>query len=380
MDRLNKRNFFEQEFMQKAKQLHNNKYDYSNVIYVNSRTKVKIICPSHGEFEQLPSSHLQGNGCPKCAREWTDEHKENHAESSRKSRGMTTEEWIAKARAVHNDKYDYSQTVYVNQRTSVKIICPVHGVFEQKADSHIRGNGCKFCGYEIAANKANHEWSDEQREKTKKTCVERYGAERYLDSDEGRAKIKEVRADESYRNKVREVISSDVVQDKTKATCLAKYGIDRPVKLKSVQDKIYRSKKKNHTVNSSKAEIKVNDILINRFGKNDVVHFYKDSRYPFCCDFYVKSLDLFIELNLHWSHGYHWYDSDRDSDVLRIWQERAVTSDYYKEAIYTWTVRDVKKRETALANNLNYVVFWKNDLSDFKQWLEADELILSNIF
>lgn len=57
-----------------------------------------------------------------------------------------------------------------------------------------------------------------------------------------------------------------------------------------------------------------------------------------------------------------------------------VTSDYYKEAICTWTVRDVRKRQAAIDNHLNYVVFWKNDLSDFKQWLEADELILNNIY
>lgn len=75
MNRLEKQKQFEREFIQRAEQLHNDKYDYSNVVYVNSRTKVKIICSKHGEFEQLPSSHLQGNGCPKCAREWTDEHK-----------------------------------------------------------------------------------------------------------------------------------------------------------------------------------------------------------------------------------------------------------------------------------------------------------------
>lgn len=67
MNRLEKRQQFTKEFIEKGTQLHNDKYDYSKVEYINSRTKVKIICPVHGEFEQLPSSHLQGNGCPKCA-------------------------------------------------------------------------------------------------------------------------------------------------------------------------------------------------------------------------------------------------------------------------------------------------------------------------
>ena len=66
MNRLEKQKQFEQEFKEKAKQLHNDKYDYSNVVYVNSRSKVTIICPKHGSFEQRVSSHLLGNGCPKC--------------------------------------------------------------------------------------------------------------------------------------------------------------------------------------------------------------------------------------------------------------------------------------------------------------------------
>lgn len=83
MNRLEKRQQFLKEFIEKGTQLHNGKYDYSNVDYINSRTKVNIICPKHGLFEQVPRSHLQGNGCPKCAYEWTDEHRLNHCISSR---------------------------------------------------------------------------------------------------------------------------------------------------------------------------------------------------------------------------------------------------------------------------------------------------------
>ena len=207
MNRLEKQKQFEQEFKEKAKQLHNDKYDYSNVVYVNSRTKVKIICPKHGGFEQLPSSHLQGNGCPECAREWTDEHKENHAKSSRKSRGMTTDEWIQRAKQVHGDKYDYSLTEYVNQRTNVKIICPKHGLFEQKADSHIRGNGCRLCGLQSENHIGVHNWSDEQRQKIAKTCQERYGATRYLDSDAGKQHIMNIKSTPEFRQKMSDIIS-----------------------------------------------------------------------------------------------------------------------------------------------------------------------------
>ena len=182
-----------QEFIEKAILVHGNKYDYSRTEYVVSRKKVIIICPEHGEFLQLPTSHLQGNGCPKCARIWTDEHRENLQKSSRRSRGMTTSEWVERAKSVHGDKYDYSQTVYVNQRTNVKIICPVHGLFEQKADSHLRGCGCRLCGLASENHKGCHTWSDEQRTKIEETCLAKYGAKRYLDSEDGRRKDAEIR-------------------------------------------------------------------------------------------------------------------------------------------------------------------------------------------
>lgn len=368
------------EFVEKSTQLHNGKYDYSQTVYVNSRTKVTIICPDHGPFEQLPSSHLQGNGCPKCARIWSDAHKQNLRMSSRRSRGMTTEEWIERAKQVHGDKYDYSQTVYVNQRTNVKIICPVHGVFEQKADSHIRGNGCRLCGYDVAVAKADHHWSDEQRQKIQDTCMARYGAPRYLDSASGREKMTGIRSMPEFRQKMSSKNSSKEVQDKIKATCRERYGTDFATQTKEIQDKIYKTKKKNHTVNSSKSEIEMYRLLVERFGTDAVVHQYKhDVRYPFACDFYVKSLDLFIELNAHWSHGHHLFGSDPDDgETLRLWQQKGLTSHYYREAIVTWTVRDVSKRNVAVQNHLNYLVFWNNDLSDFKQWLSVEPLVLNN--
>lgn len=382
MNREEKRIQFEQELKEKGKQLHNNKYDYSNVVYVNSRTKVKIICPKHGEFEQLPSSHLQGNGCPECAREWTDEHKENQAKSSRKSRGMTTEEWIERARQVHGDKYDYSQTVYVNQRTNVKIICPIHGLFEQKADSHIRGCGCRFCGLESKNHIGVHCWSDEQRQKTSKTCQKRYGASRYLDSDVGKKHIEDIKSNPEYRKKMHDIIASDGVQEKTKLTCLRKYGVTSAMMLSETIDKVGESKRINKTWSTSQPEEDMYVLLCNKFGKDDVVRQYKCERYPFHCDFYIQSLDLFIELNATWLHGCHWFDSNNkdDLDVLHIFEQKVKGGKhFYDVAIDVWTVRDVKKRQVAIDNHLNYVVFWKNDLSDFKEWLNADELVLNNI-
>ena len=119
------------EFITRAKDVHGGKYDYSLVEYVNNRTKVRIICPEHGVFEQIPSNHLLGHGCLQCINN---------------QRRSTTGEFITRAREIHGDRYDYSLVKYVNAQTKVKIICPEHGVFEQTPSEHLRKQGCPYCG------------------------------------------------------------------------------------------------------------------------------------------------------------------------------------------------------------------------------------------
>lgn len=128
-----------EEFIRRAKLVHGNKYDYSKVNYVNNRTKVIIICPEHGEFEQVPDSHLRGSGCPICR--W-----KKAKESIRKAQGMTTDEFIERAKKVHGNKYDYSKVKYENTETKVCIICPKHGEFWQTPHHHLNGIGCPHCG------------------------------------------------------------------------------------------------------------------------------------------------------------------------------------------------------------------------------------------
>lgn len=125
------------EFKIRAKIVHGDKYDYSNVVYKNSQIKVCIICPKHGAFYQTPNGHLTGKGCPKCRDEYT---------SLRCT--LSTDEFIAKAMNAHGDKYDYSQVRYVNTKTPVEIICPKHGLFLQVPNYHLSGCGCPLCGKE----------------------------------------------------------------------------------------------------------------------------------------------------------------------------------------------------------------------------------------
>lgn len=119
-----------EEFIKKAKQVHGNKYDYSKVEYNKAKEKVCIVCPEHGEFWQVPYSHIHGAECPKC---------------SHQSYKYTTEEFIELSKKIHGNKYDYSKVEYVNRMTPVCIICPEHGEFWQKAYSHLLGNGCHSC-------------------------------------------------------------------------------------------------------------------------------------------------------------------------------------------------------------------------------------------
>ena len=127
-------------FIEKAKQIHNDKYNYSKVNYVNSRTKVCIICPEHGEFWQTPHNHLKGYGCTKCGKE------KSHLPK------ITTEDFIAKSKEIHGNKYDYSKACYKTCDTKVCIICPEHGEFWQTPSNHINGSGCPKCANEKRKN------------------------------------------------------------------------------------------------------------------------------------------------------------------------------------------------------------------------------------
>ncbi len=121
-------------FTEKAIKVHGLAYHYYLVDYINSTTKVKIICPLHGLFEQIPANHLQGSGCRYCS-----------LKNKKQCNPLTTEQFIEKAVKTHGNKYDYSLTEYYNSTSKVKILCPTHGVFEQSPVYHIQGSNCPLC-------------------------------------------------------------------------------------------------------------------------------------------------------------------------------------------------------------------------------------------
>lgn len=129
-------------FINKAREVHGENYDYSLVEYVNGDTKVKIICKEHGVFEQVPEVHLRGNGCQKCGRLKRD-----------RSSSIGRESFLSRANDVHNSLYSYTNVdEYITSKEKVEVICPIHGSFMQLVGDHLSGKGCKKCGSIKASN------------------------------------------------------------------------------------------------------------------------------------------------------------------------------------------------------------------------------------
>ena len=157
-----------EEFINKAKAVHGERYDYSKVEYVDNKTKVCIICPIHGVFYQRPLDHLHGHECSECG-------KKKNIESRRK----TIETFIDESRKVHGDKYDYSKVKYENTSTKVCIICKEHGEFWQAPYTHLNGHGCPKCAYK--GDRQRHIYSQEEIiEKIRSLFGERYSFEKVV--------------------------------------------------------------------------------------------------------------------------------------------------------------------------------------------------------
>ena len=121
-------------FIERSNKAHNNKYDYSLVVYTKAHDFIKVICPNHGVFEQEANHHMRGRGCRKCS-----------TEISTANRVRTKEEFSFLAGEVHKHKYNYEQVVYVRDSVKVDILCTIHGVFKMTPNSHLQGQSCPTC-------------------------------------------------------------------------------------------------------------------------------------------------------------------------------------------------------------------------------------------
>ena len=194
----------------------------------------------------------------------------------------------------------------------------------------------------------------------KETCLKRYGAENPYQVEEVKEKIRQTHF-EKYG--VENAAQSEEVKEKMRQTKLERYGNPTYVNIEKARETI----RNNNSYGLSKPEERTFEKLVEIFNIVDREH--REDRYPFSCDFYIPERDMFIEYNGFWTHHTHFYDetSEEDRNQVKLWKSKEEKSSWYKAAIDNWTVRDVKKRNTARDNNLNYVVFWNED--DVDKWI-----------
>lgn len=240
--------------------------------------------------------------------------------------------------------------------------------------------------------------SEEVKEKRRKTMLERYGYEHPNQNPEIKQRMLQHMIETNQeRYGVANAMQRKEVAEKSakhrQEVMIERYGAPNSVQIDEIRNRIFENRKKNGTLNSSEAEDILYDMLVVHFGLDDVLrNVCVDNRYPYHVDFYIKSRDLFIELNGDKCHYTHWFDSsdERDIQVLNSWKENCERIELdtgkksrYRKYIETWTVSDVAKRQSAKTNQLNYLVFWDGSrkirksnqmfprLKDANEWFDA---------
>ena len=215
--------------------------------------------------------------------------------------------------------------------------------------------------------------NDDVKIKTKETLLKKYNVDNIAKSDYWKNNIKKtslIKYNTLYPNQ------SEQVKEKMKQTCMIHYGVDNYFKTKIAREhasskeakiKSYNTKKEHNSFNKSSKEEQSYILLKEKF--SDVIRQYTSTLYPFACDFYIPSLDLYIECNYHWTHGNKPYEgSKEDLELLNQWRESS--TEFYNNAITTWTIRDVNKRNIAKQNNLNYLEFF--NINDLINWINEN--------
>lgn len=324
------------EFIDRAKAIHGDRYDYSKVEYKSMHEYVEIVCSIHGSFFQTPSNHLKGHGCALCTKGL--------------QRRLMQADVLQRFKNVHGDRYDYSRVKYEGAKVPVEIICLKHGSFFQTPEKHMLGQNCPLCTKSHMDTKASF------IEKARKVHGDLYD---YSKVEYVNSQTKVCIIDPEY---------GEFWQMPYAHVAGRGHWLRRAEKTNAV-------KRLHHTFHVSKPENKAYELLCKKFGHENVQRQYSSEEYPFSCDFYIESYHLYVEMNLYVSHGFHWFDANNADDmaILKKWQAKAVDSALYAKMIYVWTELDLRKRRTAQDNDLNYVVFWKNDLTDFMQWYNQFE-------
>ena len=202
----------------------------------------------------------------------------------------------------------------------------------------IKNTNLKKFGVEFPLQQLKKE-NSEIYQKISQTCINKFGVDSLLKNKEVREKIKQ--------------------------TNIQRYGVDNPLKNKE----IWKKSQDNRQISSkSKLENNFLNYLKLKYESDDIITQYKSKEYPYYCDFYIKSINLYIEIQGHWTHNDHPFDINNLNDqlIMNKWRTKSLSDKYYKNALNTWTIKDVEKRNTAIQNNLNYLeIFGKTDLNKY---------------
>ena len=161
----------------------------------------------------------------------------------------------------------------------------------------------------------------------------------------------------------------DELKEKMIQTSLIHWGTKNPMQSSEIKNRKYITQKHNNSFNKSKPEDQSYKLLKEKYP--DIIRQYKSKLYPFACDFYIPSLDLYIECNYHWTHGGHPFDKNNieDNKKLQMWESK--NTKFYNNAINVWTIRDTEKLDILKTNKLNYLIFFH--INDFYEWLKKQE-------
>lgn len=330
-------------------QIYGDDYDYSDVVYNGIKKKIHLRCKKHNaEFDKSIDSLLKHHvGCPIC---WNENKVANYAKRVTKTK-QTVQSKYGVDNVMKVDEIKQAMVDTVQDKYNVDNVMKLDSVVKKAQTTNLERYGA-----------TSYAGSDVGREVIENTNLERYGARNFMQSD--------ARFD---------VLNS--MREKSRRTQLERYGAEHfsqsdvaKKHLAERKQKEYVTKKQLGTFNTSSVEELVYDRLVHHFGNDDILRQYVSEKYPFVCDFYIKSLELYIELNVHWTHGGRPFDKDSE-DCLKVeqdWLLKSRNSDFYKNALVTWVERDVLKRQIAKQNDLNYITFWDKDLKDFELWLSLN--------
>ena len=242
---------------------------------------------------------------------------------------------------------------------------PLEMIQSRKKQTNIKKYGCEnpMQNKEIQEKVKKTIKRENVVEKRKQTCKERYGVDFVSQNKDIKTKIK-ISVEKAY--------STGKPQEKIKQTFLKHYNTTNPFKLDKVKEKSYQTKKQNNTllINNSKEEEQAYQLFLTKFDKEDIIRQYKSKLYPFKCDFYIKSLDLYIEYNGSHYHGRVPFDENNliHQKVLQeLLAKQPKRDEQLWHMIRVWTKDDPLKRETAKKNNLNWIEFWS--LQEVEDWL-----------